>query len=136
MTDEFFDDEQELMEGSAPATRTAFEAPVTRDAEETAPATAAVEEVAAPKGTRTPPPFWMVLAIAAIALLLGVIIGYLLGSSATLSALEAQSMAAQEQVSEDADAYALPEGHPSVEVDEDGSAHVVEDADAASADAA
>ena len=73
---------------------------------------------------RTPPPFWMVLAIAIIALLLGVIIGYLLGSSSALAALEQQQEQLQSQ--QDSGAYELPEGHPQVEVDEDGSAHVVD----------
>lgn len=145
MADDFFDDEQELMEAAAHG-----EAPRADSAAETtrASAAAAGQKPRAFSGTATAresrqedtaasgrqaPPFWMVVAIAAIALLLGVVIGYLMGSSATLAALESQ-MGSQAQTAEadsDASAYELPEGHPQVEVDEDGTAHVADDTAAA-----
>ena len=117
MADEFFDDEQELMDQVSGA------------AEEPAvPARAREPRGSKPASGREAPPFWMVLAIAVIALLLGMVIGYLAGSSATLSALESSQAASEEQVESAAgdDAYALPEGHPDVTVDEDGTAHVAE----------
>lgn len=140
MSDEFFDDETELMDAAgtvapskdegasaSPAAgsgRAAKQKPSRTAAPEPAASTAAATDAATTK--RTPPPFWMVLAIAAIALLLGVVIGYLLGSSATLSALEQQAGTAQTTQTTD-DSYAMPEGHPEVTVDDDGTAHVVED---------
>ncbi|MDQ9722699.1 hypothetical protein RFX65_00705, partial [Acinetobacter baumannii] len=53
----------------------------------------------APAARRDAPPFWMVLAIAVIALVLGIVIGYLIGTSATLAELESASsqMAAQSE---------------------------------------
>ena len=160
MTDEFFDDEQELMEAGLAESQSATAQPQaarragsrsskrdgatssrtearsgSRAASGTqSDATAKVGQGDEPAsdGRRTPPPFWMVLVITAIALLLGVIIGYLAGSSATLSALEASQESMQQSVeATTSDAYALPEGHPQVEVDEDGSAHVTDDATAA-----
>ncbi len=145
MADDFFDDEQELMEaaahGDASGADSAAEAVDAQAAvagrKRRASAGAATareprqEDVAA--SGRQAPPFWMVLAIAAIALLLGVVIGYLMGSSATLAALESQ-MGSQAQAAEtdsDTSAYELPEGHPQVEVDEDGTAHVADDTAAA-----
>lgn len=141
MADDFFDDEQELMEaaahGETPGADHAAEAASAsaeaagRERRTSAGAATAREprqEDAAASG-RQAPPFWMVVAIAAIALLLGVVIGYLMGSSATLAALESE-MGSQAQTAEtdsDASAYELPEGHPQVEVDEDGTAHVADD---------
>ena len=116
VTDEFFDDEVEL--GGAPSRRPErTEAPANTSSAGTGP---------------TPPPFWMVLVITAIALLLGVIIGYLLGSSSAMSSMMAAQADAQATQTTDTsgDAYALPEGHPQVEVDEDGTAHVAEGAEA------
>ncbi|MDY4041178.1 MAG: hypothetical protein SOY67_03635 [Collinsella sp.] len=114
MSDDFFDDEQELMEAGA--------------APDPAPARAAAaarprKRVAAPDAdapTRPAPPFWMVLAIAAIALILGIVVGYLLGTSATLSELSQGTQA----VSGANAATQLPEGHPELNVNEDGTASV------------
>lgn len=129
MSDEFFDDEEELMEQaaseSAPRVKASSRA---RLAAEASQAPVPASPAPSTSSRRTPPPFWMVLLIAAIALLLGVVIGYLAGSSATLQALSAQDEAAQEQLAsaEDGSAYELPEGHPDVEVDTDGTAHVAD----------
>lgn len=121
MADEFFDDEQELMDQAAGAAEGPAQKTRTSASREARPAKSA--------SGREAPPFWMVLAIAIIALLLGMVIGYLVGSSATLSALESSQAASEEQLASaaDDDSYALPEGHPDVTVDEDGTAHVAED---------
>lgn len=121
MADEFFDDEQELMDQAAGAAEGPAQKARTSASREARPAKSA--------SGREAPPFWMVLAIAIIALLLGMVIGYLAGSSATLSALESSQAASEEQLASaaDDDSYALPEGHPDVTVDEDGTAHVAED---------
>lgn len=121
MADEFFDDEQELMDQAAGGTGKPAQGAHTSAARETRSTKSA--------SGREAPPFWMVLAIAVIALLLGMVIGYLAGSSATLSALESSQAASEEQLASaaDDDSYALPEGHPDVTVDEDGTAHVAED---------
>lgn len=121
MADEFFDDEQELMDQAAGAAEGPARKTRTSASREARPAKSA--------SGREAPPFWMVLAIAVIALLLGMVIGYLAGSSATLSALESSQAASEEQLASaaDDDSYALPEGHPDVTVDEDGTAHVAED---------
>lgn len=116
MSDDFFDDEQELMEadaapGPAPE-RAAAARPRTRAA---APKASAAETPG-----RAAPPFWMVLAIAAIALILGVVIGYLLGTSATLAELSQGAQA----VSGAGGATQLPEGHPELNVNADGTASV------------
>lgn len=152
MADEFFDDEQELMEQAARA-GAARPAAADEGVFDTAPRGAvgdpadapadaserAVGQKAAPaaagEGRRTPPPFWMVLVIAAIALLLGIVIGYLAGSAATLSALSSSQAQASAELTEAADssAYELPEGHPDLEVDADGTAHVADGDDAADA---
>lgn len=136
MSDEFFDDETELMDAAgtaapskdegASASPAAGSGRATKQKPSRTAATEPAASAAAATTKRTPPPFWMVLAIAAIALLLGVVIGYLLGSSATLSALEQQTGTAQTTQTTD-DSYAMPEGHPEVTVDDDGTAHVVED---------
>lgn len=152
MADEFFDDEQELMEQAvraeaprpAAADEAAFDAALRSAAEDPPHAPADVPgraagqsgaPVAAKEGRRTPPPFWMVLVIAAIALLLGIVIGYLAGSAATLSALSSSQAQASAEPTEAADssAYELPEGHPDLEVDADGTAHVADGDDAADA---
>lgn len=148
--DDFFDDElalEEEAEGkvaaedvstAAPGAETAAatgDAAGDKDAASDVPAagaTAATEAAvfASDAPARQAPPFWMVLVITAIALLLGVIIGYLLGSSAAMSSLaSAQADAAAQQTADTASddaSYALPEGHPQVEVDTDGTAHVAE----------
>ena len=150
--DDFFDDELALEEeaegkvaaedvsAAAPGAETAAATGDAADAEGAAPAsdvsaagaTAATEAAvsASDAPARQAPPFWMVLVITAIALLLGVIIGYLLGSSAAMSSLaSAQADAAAQQTADTASddaSYALPEGHPQVEVDTDGTAHVAE----------
>ena len=149
VTDEFFDDEVELEaaaeagapgaaaegparvvdanRGAAPERGVAAGAPARRSGRAEEPANTS----SAGTGP-TPPPFWMVLVITAIALLLGVIIGYLLGSSSAMSSMMAAQADAQATQTTDTsgDAYALPEGHPQVEVDEDGTAHVAEGAEA------
>lgn len=140
VTDEFFDDEVELeaaAEGpardvepdsaAAPERDAAADASARRSSRAEAPA-----DVSSASTGPTPPPFWMVLVITAIALLLGVIIGYLLGSSSAMSSMMAAQADAQATQTTDTsgDAYALPEGHPQVEVDEDGTAHVAEGAEA------
>ena len=104
MSDDFFDDEQELMEAAAPA-RPAASASRPGKKGGTRTPRAAAPAGAAP--VRQAPPFWMVLAIAAIALILGVVIGYLLGTQA------AAGVSVQ-----------LPEGHPELNVNEDGTASV------------
>lgn len=149
VTDEFFYDEVELeaaaeagapgaaAEGSARDVESNHAAAPERDAAADAPA-CRPERAEAPAGPSsaatgpTPPPFWMVLVITAIALLLGVIIGYLLGSSSAMSSMMAAQEDAQAAQTTDtsSDAYALPEGHPQVEVDEDGTAHVAEGTEA------
>ena len=78
--------------------------------------------------TRQAPPFWMVLAIAGISLVLGVVIGYLIGTSATIAELSAnagQSVSASDDASDEA-SLSMPEGHPEVDVDEEGNATVVD----------
>lgn len=160
--DDFFDDELELEAaaeqpaaevGAGEAERTTGEDTAAASAggsdasaaEEATDAAPAADVPSAPASTAstassepaaagpTPPPFWMVLVITAIALVLGVIIGYLLGSSAALASLESmQSQAQAEQTTDAADssAYELPEGHPQLEVDTDGTAHVADGSDA------
>ena len=81
----------------------------------------------------------MVLAIAGVSLVLGVVIGYLVGTSATIAELGAtagQSASVQDG-GEDGSVF-MPEGHPDIDVDEDGTASVAEgtDADKADGDAA
>lgn len=128
MADEFFDDEEELMEAAeAPAAKPVATPRASRQA---AAVSAGPAPAAETSGKRTPPPFWMVLAIAAIALLLGVVIGYLIGSSATLSAIESMQMITSSQdassASDAGTSYELPEGHPDLDVDADGTAHVAD----------
>ncbi len=143
MADEFFEDEVEAMEeaaapvaadtaASAGASRTADAAPAPAGASRTAGAASVDTASETPAGTgyvRTPPPFWMVLAIAAIALLLGVVIGYLAGSASTMQAISAEQAAAQQASAGDDSDYSLPEGHPEVSIDEDGTAHVAGSSD-------
>lgn len=123
MNDEFFDDEQELMEAQLEAA--SEDADTVRDiADARRDEHAASEaETPAPAARRDAPPFWMVLAIAVIALVLGIVIGYLIGTSATLAELESASsqMAAQGEAS-GGSSSTLPEGHPDLSINEDGTA--------------
>ncbi|MBM6754992.1 hypothetical protein H6A18_00345 [Collinsella tanakaei] len=127
MSDEFFDDEQELMEKAAPA------ATPKKKAAEAQPSAPAPQDAprASDAGRREPPPFWMVLAIAVIALVLGVVIGYLIGTSTAYSALQVvQSDEALEAYGDSSSttdsSEMLPEGHPQLDIKEDGTATVVE----------
>lgn len=126
MSDDFFDDEQELMEEQR--------GEASPKSSKGASADAAGRGASAPAdGRREPPPFWMVLAIAAIALVLGVLIGYLLGTSTAYSALEAMDSAEVQQdygTSSSDVQEMLPEGHPQLEIEEDGTATVAGSGDA------
>lgn len=91
-------------------------------------ASASAPGAAAPAAPeRKAPPFWMVLAIAGVSLALGVVLGYLAGTSATIAELEAtaEQNASQGEATQDG-SVSMPEGHPQVEVDEDGNAVVSE----------
>jgi hypothetical protein len=80
----------------------------------------------------------MVLAIAAIALILGVVIGYMIGTSATLAELgnsSEQMVQQQDQSDEVLDSTKLPEGHPQLSVDQDGNATVVDSGSSSADDA-
>lgn len=134
MTDDFFDDEQELMEAdaavaSSDADMVEQEAAAVSNASDSDDA--ADQKPASGNAARRndAPPFWMVLAIAAIALILGVVIGYMIGTSATLAELGSSSeqMAQQQdQSAGELDSTQLPEGHPQLSVDQDGNATVVD----------
>lgn len=122
MSDEFFDDEQELMHNAQAGAKPKR----AKNNQAAGAAPAAAKQTA----RRDAPPFWMVLAIAVIALLLGVIIGYLIGTSTAYSALQVlESDEVQQEYgtggSEDASSM-LPEGHPEVSIDEDGNATIVD----------
>lgn len=141
MTDDFFDDEQELMEADAAAASSDADM-VEQEAAAVSNASdsddAADQKPASGNAARRndAPPFWMVLAIAAIALILGVVIGYMIGTSATLAELGSSSeqMAQQQdQSAGELDSTQLPEGHPQLSVDQDGNATVV-DSGSSSAD--
>ena len=141
MTDDFFDDEQELMEANAAAASSEADM-VEQEAAAVSNASdsddAADQKPASGNAARRndAPPFWMVLAIAAIALILGVVIGYMIGTSATLAELGSSSeqMAQQQdQSAGELDSTQLPEGHPQLSVDQDGNATVV-DSGSSSAD--
>lgn len=119
MADEFFDDEQELMEAAAADGGSDAGASDARPAR-----TAAAEGAAAP--ATDAPPFWMVVAIAAIALVLGVVIGYLIGTSTAMSAMQAAGTSSSAQETQADSSQVLPEGHPQLDIDEDGTATVVE----------
>ena len=89
----------------------------------------------APASGRQAPPFWMVLAIAGVSLVLGVVIGYLVGTSATIAELGATAgQSASVQDGGEDDSVSMPEGHPDIDVDEDGTASVAEGTDADKAD--
>lgn len=134
MTDDFFDDEQELMEAdaavaSSDADMVEQEAAAVSNASDSDDA--ADQKPASGNAARRndAPPFWMVLAIAVLALILGVVIGYMIGTSATLAELGSSSeqMAQQQdQSAGELDSTQLPEGHPQLSVDQDGNATVVD----------
>ena len=127
MADEFFDDEQELMEAAGAAPQDPAASPAQRGP---APSREAARETSAP-------PFWMVVAIAAIALLLGMVIGYLIGASTALNALGSSGGAATQQSSDAIDSSeVLPEGHPQLDINEDGTASVATGDGASSAGSA
>ena len=163
MSDDFFDDEQELMEaeakggtkasdaaddkksaaasdGRAGAKKAGAKGDKAARAASRAGRDAKAESVkdsdgAADGGQRQAPPFWMVLAIAAIALILGVVIGYLVGTQATLAEISSASsqQASTGTATDSTDtSVELPEGHPQLSVDENGNA-VVADGGSASA---
>lgn len=123
MNDEFFDDEQELMEAQLEAA--SQDADTVCDIADARREECAASEAKAPApaARRDAPPFWMVLAIAVIALVLGIVIGYLIGTSATLAELESagSQMAAQSEAS-GGSSSTLPEGHPDLSINEDGTA--------------
>lgn len=143
MTDDFFDDEQELIEADAAAASSDADM-VEQEAAAVSNASdsddAADQKPASGNAARRndAPPFWMVLAIAAIALILGVVIGYMIGTSATLAELGSSSeqMAQQQdQSAGELDSTQLPEGHPQLSVDEDGNATVVDSGSSSANDA-
>ena len=126
MSDAFFDDEQELMEAEQDE-HAAAAAPSSTSKRSRAVKDSDGAPVAAPAASRRDaPPFWMVLAIAAIALILGVVIGYLLGTSATLAELGNSSASTAQQATEGTQSATgqLPEGHPNLDIAEDGTATV------------
>lgn len=85
----------------------------------------------APAAGRQAPPFWMVLAIAGVSLVLGVVIGYLVGTSATIAELGATAgQSASVQDGGEDGSVSMPEGHPDIDVDEDGTASVAAGTDA------
>ncbi len=147
--DELFDDEQELMaaaqgapesdvaasaeEAEAPVEVPAEEAPVEKAPDKKKSKQTTRAKASDASGDRQAPPFWMVLAIAGVALALGVVIGYLAGSAATFAEIQAAS----EQASGDTSSggVQMPEGHPDVTVDEEGNATVSEDGSDSSSDA-
>lgn len=161
MADEFFDDEQELMEADAARAARAHQAAqgVSAGTESAASAPAAPAKSAqvsrsaaaasapaagADDARRDPPPFWMVLAIAAIALLLGMVIGYLIGTSTALSSLETLSSdevqqqygtSSTDNAADDGSVDSedvLPEGHPKLDIAEDGTATLADEGDSGS----
>lgn len=143
MTDDFFDDEQELMDADAAAASSDADM-VEQEAAAVSNASdsddAADQKPASGNAARRndAPPFWMVLAIAAIALILGVVIGYMIGTSATLTELGSSSeqMAQQQdQSAGELDSTQLPEGHPQLSVDQDGNATVVDSGSSSANDA-
>ena len=117
--DEFFDDELAEAESvPEPASDNVAEADVRRPSAE--PAALANSDPA--RSQRQSPPFWMVLAIAGISLALGVVIGYLVGTTVTINELSSRE---PEAASEDA-SVEMPEGHPDIELDDEGNAKVVD----------
>lgn len=126
MSDDFFDDEQELIEAEQAEKPTTSAAPKKAKSSKPQKAVSADSEPQADAPHRDAPPFWMVLAIAFIALVLGVVIGYLIGTSATLAELGNSSADTAQQVTEGTQSATgqLPEGHPQLNIAEDGTATV------------
>lgn len=124
MSDEFLRDEQELIEQQEKG-RSVGEASRGTDIS-AARAKSASRVSGHSDARRQAPPFWMVLVIAAIALLLGVIIGYLIGTSTAYSLLgQTSNDEMQQRYAADGGqdvSGALPQGHPKVQVDKDGKA--------------
>ena len=126
MSDDFFDDEQELMEAEQ-TERSASLVPAKKIKPAKSKKAAAEDTGSQTDAPRhDAPPFWMVLAIAFIALVLGVVIGYLIGTSATLAELGNSSSSTAQQVTEGTQSATgqLPEGHPQLNIAEDGTATV------------
>ncbi len=142
--DDFFDDEMDLMGEGVTGGVDPSAAPEPAEVDEPAPAAAPAEvetavgkapvsaepSPAAPKG-RQAPPFWMVLAIAGVSLVLGIVIGYLMGTSATIAELGSGDgqPAASAPAPEDGGSVSMPEGHPDLDVDDEGNATVADGAD-------
>lgn len=142
--DDFFDDEMDLMGEGVTGAVDPSAAPESAEVDEPAPASAPAEagpEVGeasvsagpspvAPKG-RQAPPFWMVLAIAGVSLVLGIVIGYLMGTSATIAELGSGDgqPAASAPAPQDGGSVSMPEGHPDLDVDDEGNATVADGAD-------
>lgn len=121
-------DEGVATEGASKATRASD-----RKADKVAKADKAKNAPApsAPASGRQAPPFWMVLAIAGVSLVLGVVIGYLVGTSATIAELGATAgQSASVQDGGEDGSVSMPEGHPDIDVDEDGTASVAAGTDA------
>lgn len=121
-------DEGVATEGASKATRASD-----RKADKVAKADKAKNAPApsAPASGRQAPPFWMVLAIAGVSLVLGVVIGYLVGISATIAELGATAgQSASVQDGGEDGSVSMPEGHPDIDVDEDGTASVAAGTDA------
>ena len=136
-------DEPAVTRGAATATRAATEgaAKVERASDRKVAKVAKADKAknapapSAPASGRQAPPFWMVLAIAGVSLVLGVVIGYLVGTSATIAELGATAgQPASVQDGGEDDSVSMPEGHPDIDVDEDGTASVAEGTDADKAD--
>ena len=126
MSDDFFDDEQELMEAEQAKASASSVASKKAKSAKNKKAAAAEPAADATAPRHDAPPFWMVLAIAFIALVLGVVIGYLIGTSATLAELGNSSSSTAQQVTEGTQSATgqLPEGHPDLNIAEDGTATV------------
>lgn len=127
-TQEAATDEGVATEGASKATRASD-----RKADKVAKADKAKNAPApsAPASGRQAPPFWMVLAIAGVSLVLGVVIGYLVGTSATIAELGATAgQSASVQDGGEDGSVSMPEGHPDIDVDEDGTASVAAGTDA------
>ena len=136
-------DEGVATQGAATATRAATEgaSKATRASDRKADKVAKADKAknapapSVPAADRQAPSFWMVLAIAGVSLVLGVVIGYLVGTSATIAELGATAgQSASVQDGGEDGSVSMPEGHPDIDVDEDGTASVAEGTDADKAD--
>lgn len=142
--DDFFDDEMDLMgedvtggvdPSAAPEPTEADEPARAADPAEAEPAVGEAPVSAQPAPAehkdRQAPPFWMVLAIAGVSLVLGIVIGYLMGTSATIAELGSGDgqPAASAPAPEDGGSVSMPEGHPDLDVDDEGNATVADSAD-------